>query len=113
MPDDLQFKMHGVPPRLRAAINREARSKKTSANDVVVAVLAKRFNHEYAMREAGFTGGIEGDKLNLRMPTSLHRAVKTSAAGSGSSMRVVILAELTLHFGIEPPGRRTRAHASA
>ena len=99
MSDSVSQIVRGVPADLKSAIRREVEGSDTNMNDLVVGILARKF--EVSFSPSGRRSAHVGDSpdLLLRMPEALRRRIKVRAANSGSNQRDVIVAVLSEHFG--------------
>src|SRR6476469_4670207 len=98
-----------MPPALKREVVRIVASRQASMNDVVVEILARRFDVPFA--PSGRKGGSAGESgvVILRMPPELKREIQASAFAQGSNTNNVIVNTLAEELGLElPPPRHTR-----
>jgi Arc/MetJ family transcription regulator len=97
----------GLSAELKDAIASEVAQRRTNMNDVVVAILARKYRvaFEPTGRRSSAIGP-SGD-LVLRMPAELQRTIKARAAESGATLQDEIKRTLSDYFGATfvPSGR--------
>lgn len=115
----------GVPQELRAALVSAAIDNKTSVNEQAVRILAAHYNVKAATPVNGLRGhdgppptrerNPDTEKLSIRGPAKLHRAIDRDARKRGGTLRGVVLEILCLNYRLptEPIGRRPRTKETA
>jgi Arc/MetJ family transcription regulator len=97
-----------VPLELKRAIIDRVKERRSNMNDVVVEVLAERY--DVLVELTGRRSSRLGDSRNLvlRMPPELQRKIKSKAADSGRTLQDEIKWTLANVFGTTPVASRVR-----
>lgn len=98
---DTKKMMIRVPPHLKRKIAQAVKRAQRSMNDVVVAILAERYEAEFTPVGRTVTKPV-GDSTNvlLELPVGLYEAIRFEADTNEDSMRNRIVKQLSEHFSV-------------
>lgn len=104
--------IENVPPEVKAEIARRVELSESNMNDLVVSILARSFSvpFEPSGRRSPFVG--TSDRITLRLPEPLRRAIKGRAGEQGTTLRDEVVQALIREFA-NPVVRAPRERAAA
>ncbi len=105
--------VYEIPEEIRGPLVVEAKALNVSLNDLVVAILSKRFRLKHTPSGAPYTDGA-GERISVRAGLKLHQKIDIERARrGGGTLRGVVIESLALHYNLVPPpiGRRPRKKA--
>lgn len=101
-----------VPPELREKLAADARERGSNLTEVVVSILARRYNVACDPTVRGTAPSPTAEHLNLRLPMELYRELELARIASGRrSYQLEFLAALCAHYGLRLPVRPSRRRA--
>lgn len=97
-----------LPEDLRRKLERDAKAKGVSMNDLVCAILCERYGLE--CEPGGNPYRPVAERFKLRVPEQLRRELSMEAAVERGTIRGFTLSILASHYGLAPidTGRRPR-----
>jgi hypothetical protein len=98
-----------LPRALRRALERDARGKNTTLNDVAGEILAEHYGIEWV--HSGRSYERTSDRFRLKVPDAMHRLLLMEAADRLGTLRGVAIGTLEAHYGTRKNinvGRRPR-----
>lgn len=100
-----------LPEDLRAELEKEARERDVTLNDVAGRILHEHYGIYWDPSGAPYREMAQ--RFKLRVPESLHQAIRLDAASKGT-VRGIVLSILASHYGLAAisPQRRPRRAVS-
>jgi predicted HicB family RNase H-like nuclease len=99
-----------VPASLAQAVWDDAAKRNVSVNDLVAEIVCQRYGIPYTPTGYPFTARSQPTShWNLRVPDSVHQALRALADTTGGTVTGHVLFALSEHYGVEtiPPTRRS------
>lgn len=89
-----------LPGKLRKALDREAKAKDITLNDVAVSILARHYRVRRELSGNRYRSS-SASKFKLHVPEEVHRRIRVTAATDSRTVRGVALNILSSHYGLE------------